>query len=89
MNGTVGLNSILDDYSTFRRVYENPILKSRTPDCTGKEKELGESRSKQVKDISSPVTLGDLMSAIAFTYCEELCFTTRCRYPQKIPPSQV
>ncbi len=37
-----------DDYSVFKRVYETPILKSRAPDCTRKEKEMGESRSAQV-----------------------------------------
>ena len=37
-----------DDYPTFRRVYEVPILKSRAPDRTGKELEIGEARSTQV-----------------------------------------
>ena len=39
---------LLDDYSTFRRVYEIPILKSRSPGCTAKETEIGEARSAQV-----------------------------------------
>jgi DNA repair and recombination protein RAD54B len=38
----------LDDYSTFRRVYEVPILRSRAPDCTAKEREMGEARTAQV-----------------------------------------
>jgi DNA repair and recombination protein RAD54B len=38
-----------DDYATFRRVYEVPILKSRAPDCTDKELKLGEAQSAQVR----------------------------------------
>lgn len=38
----------LDDYSVFRKVYETPILKSRTPDASSKEIELGETRTAQV-----------------------------------------
>lgn len=37
----------VDDYSTFRRVYETPILKSRAPGSTAKETEIGEARSAQ------------------------------------------
>ena len=43
----------LDDYSVFRKVYENPILKSRAPDASPKEVELGEARTEQVRLISS------------------------------------
>lgn len=39
---------VLDDYSVFRKVYENPILKSRAPDASPKEIELGEARMEQV-----------------------------------------
>ena len=42
------LISCPDDYSTFKRVYETPILKSRAPGCTAKEAEVGEARSAQV-----------------------------------------
>lgn len=42
---------ITDDYQTFRRVYENPILKSRAHGCSEKETELGEARSAQVSSI--------------------------------------
>jgi hypothetical protein len=38
----------VDDYPTFRRVYEVPILRSRAPDCTAKEREMGEARTAQV-----------------------------------------
>lgn len=40
--------SPLDDYGVFRKVYENPILKSRTPDASSREIELGETRTAQV-----------------------------------------
>jgi DNA repair and recombination protein RAD54B len=42
----------IDDYSTFRRVYETPILKSRAPGCTVKETEIGEARSNQVRGVN-------------------------------------
>jgi len=44
-------NLFQDEYSTFRRVYEVPILKSRAPDTSMKDKELGEARTAQVGDI--------------------------------------
>jgi len=43
--------TLTDDHATFRRVYEVPILKSRAPDRTEKEFELGEARAAQVRDI--------------------------------------
>ncbi|KAG2131398.1 P-loop containing nucleoside triphosphate hydrolase protein, partial [Suillus bovinus] len=42
---------------TFRRVYEVPILKSRAPDCTAKELELGEARSAQLSLIAKSFVL--------------------------------
>ncbi|KAH7920920.1 hypothetical protein BV22DRAFT_1020349 [Leucogyrophana mollusca] len=48
---------LLDDYSTFRRVYEVPILKSRAPDCTNKETEVGEARSAQLTTIAKSFVL--------------------------------
>ncbi|KII92162.1 hypothetical protein PLICRDRAFT_50591 [Plicaturopsis crispa FD-325 SS-3] len=48
---------LLDDYSTFRRVYEAPILKSRAPDSTPKENEIGEARSAQLLNISKSFVL--------------------------------
>jgi DNA repair and recombination protein RAD54B len=45
-----------DDYATFRRIYEVPILKSRVPGCSSKEAEIGETRSSQVgPNRASPV----------------------------------
>ncbi|KAI0660976.1 SNF2 family N-terminal domain-containing protein [Cubamyces menziesii] len=48
---------LLDDYSTFKRVYETPILKSRAPGCTAKETELGEARSAQLTSIAKSFVL--------------------------------
>ncbi|EPQ57554.1 hypothetical protein GLOTRDRAFT_127906 [Gloeophyllum trabeum ATCC 11539] len=48
---------LLDDYKTFRRVYEQPILKSRAPDCTSKEAELGQARQAQLTTISKSFVL--------------------------------
>ncbi|KAF8518738.1 SNF2 family N-terminal domain-containing protein [Gautieria morchelliformis] len=39
---------LLDDYVTFKRLYETPILKSRTPGCSSKDLELGNARSAQL-----------------------------------------
>lgn len=48
---------LLDDHATFRRVYEVPILKSRAPDCTEKELEVGEARSAQLSLIAKSFVL--------------------------------
>ncbi|KAI0677546.1 SNF2 family N-terminal domain-containing protein [Trametes maxima] len=48
---------LLDDYSTFKRVYETPILKSRAPGCSAKESELGEARSAQLTTIAKSFVL--------------------------------
>ncbi|KAI6121363.1 P-loop containing nucleoside triphosphate hydrolase protein [Pisolithus sp. B1] len=48
---------LLDDYSTFRRAYEVPILKSRAPGCTRKELELGEARAAQLTAIGKSFVL--------------------------------
>ncbi|KDQ57711.1 hypothetical protein JAAARDRAFT_156637 [Jaapia argillacea MUCL 33604] len=48
---------LLDDYSTFRRVYEQPILKSRAPGCTAKEAEIGKARSAQLLTIAKSFVL--------------------------------
>ncbi|KAI0832427.1 P-loop containing nucleoside triphosphate hydrolase protein [Trametes gibbosa] len=45
------------DYSTFKRVYETPILKSRAPGCTSKDSELGEARSVQLTSIAKSFVL--------------------------------
>ncbi|KAI0036857.1 P-loop containing nucleoside triphosphate hydrolase protein [Vararia minispora EC-137] len=38
---------LLDEYQIFRRLYEQPILRSRTPGCSEKDIKLGEARSAQ------------------------------------------
>ncbi|CAL1708125.1 unnamed protein product [Somion occarium] len=35
---------LLGDYQSFRKLYEGPIMKSRAPDCSSKDKELGDGR---------------------------------------------
>ena len=54
--------AVSDDYSVFRKVYENPILKSRAPDASPKEVELGEARTQQVRLICS--TAWEVLSAL-------------------------
>ncbi|KAJ7647498.1 SNF2 family N-terminal domain-containing protein [Roridomyces roridus] len=39
---------LLDNYATFRRVYEAPILASRAPESSEKEREVGEARLAQL-----------------------------------------
>ncbi|KAJ7078907.1 SNF2 family N-terminal domain-containing protein [Mycena belliarum] len=48
---------LLDNYATFRRVYEVPILNSRAPDSTSKEREIGEARSNQLSAIAKSFVL--------------------------------
>ena len=43
-----------DDYSTFKKVFETPITRSRQPGCSEKDMELGEARSAQVIRIFHP-----------------------------------
>ncbi|EIW82890.1 hypothetical protein CONPUDRAFT_101343 [Coniophora puteana RWD-64-598 SS2] len=48
---------LLDDYPTFRRIYETPILKSRAPDATVKETQIGNARSTQLADVAKSFVL--------------------------------
>ncbi|KXN90194.1 DNA repair and recombination protein RAD54B [Leucoagaricus sp. SymC.cos] len=48
---------LFDDYPTFRRVYEVPILKSRAPDASSKEVEIGEARTNQLLTIAKSFVL--------------------------------
>ncbi|KAJ3554226.1 hypothetical protein NM688_g3215 [Phlebia brevispora] len=48
---------LLSDYNNFRKLYETPILKSRAPGCSTKEKELGEARLQQLMDIAKTFVL--------------------------------
>ena len=40
---------LLDDYSSFKKIFETPILNSRAPGCSAKNRELGEARHEQVR----------------------------------------
>ncbi|KZO94503.1 hypothetical protein CALVIDRAFT_556302 [Calocera viscosa TUFC12733] len=48
---------LLGDYKSFKRIYEDPILRSRMPNCTEKNKELGTARSDQLATISKSFVL--------------------------------
>ncbi|KAK0480358.1 P-loop containing nucleoside triphosphate hydrolase protein [Armillaria novae-zelandiae] len=48
---------LLDEYGVFRRVYEAPILKSRAPDCTTKDTEIGEARLAQLMLVAKSFVL--------------------------------
>lgn len=40
---------VLGKYSAFAKHYEKPILKSRTPNCSVKDVELGRERANDVR----------------------------------------
>lgn len=44
---------ILGDLATFKKTYEEPILRSRTPDATPEERELGRLRSRTLTEMTS------------------------------------
>ncbi|KAF9653003.1 hypothetical protein BDM02DRAFT_3266009 [Thelephora ganbajun] len=48
---------LLDDYSAFRKKYENPILKSRTPRCTTAEAKLGTTKLKELLHVAQSFVL--------------------------------
>ncbi|KAF9484481.1 hypothetical protein BDN70DRAFT_872506 [Pholiota conissans] len=48
---------LLDDYIVFRKVYETPILKSRAPDASRKEIEVGEARTEQLLSVAKSFVL--------------------------------
>ncbi|KAG0018103.1 helicase [Podila clonocystis] len=41
---------LFESYSSFKRVFEDPIVKSRQPDCNPAEAALGLERSQELKD---------------------------------------
>ncbi|KIM23797.1 hypothetical protein M408DRAFT_332159 [Serendipita vermifera MAFF 305830] len=49
--------NLLDDYGTFKRVYETPIVTSRAPDCSSKARELGSTRAAQLQLIAKSFVL--------------------------------
>ncbi|KAG8980418.1 helicase [Tulasnella sp. 425] len=48
---------LLDDYKTFQKVFENPIVKSRAPNCREDIRTLGIARSDQLQEISKSFML--------------------------------
>ncbi|TGZ84522.1 hypothetical protein EX30DRAFT_375976 [Ascodesmis nigricans] len=48
---------LLETYATFRKEFENPILKSRQPNATSKSIELGSARSEELARITSMFVL--------------------------------
>lgn len=48
---------LLDDYPTFRRMYETPITRGRAPDASVNEVELGKLRSTQLHVITKSFVL--------------------------------
>ncbi|KAF8332093.1 SNF2 family N-terminal domain-containing protein [Cantharellus anzutake] len=48
---------LLDTYKTFSKIYEIPILRSRAPDCSEKEYELGSARAEHLAQISQSFVL--------------------------------
>ncbi|KAI0093328.1 SNF2 family N-terminal domain-containing protein [Irpex rosettiformis] len=48
---------LLGNDKGFKKIYEVPILKSRAPDCTSKEKELGKARLEQLLEVSKTFVL--------------------------------
>lgn len=48
---------LLNKYTTFKREYENPILKSRQPGASAKDVEKGQSRSEELASITGQFIL--------------------------------
>ncbi|KAG2015919.1 SNF2-family ATP dependent chromatin remodeling factor snf21 [Coprinopsis cinerea AmutBmut pab1-1] len=48
---------LLDEYPVFKRVYETPILKSRAPEATAKEIEVGEARTESLLQVANSFVL--------------------------------
>lgn len=66
---------LLGSYQTFKKEFENPILRARMPDATKKEKEKGAARSTELSrltDVRPPTqgltrwTRSSLMTALHF-----------------------
>ncbi|KAG0142161.1 hypothetical protein CROQUDRAFT_97881 [Cronartium quercuum f. sp. fusiforme G11] len=48
---------ILSDFKTFKKTYEQPILKSREPGSSPAQKELGQSRADELAELSNSYVL--------------------------------
>ncbi|KAJ9125219.1 hypothetical protein QFC22_000173 [Naganishia vaughanmartiniae] len=56
---------LLDTYSTFVKLYEKPILKSRAPNCTPKDQEIGKARMAKLAEITAQYVLRRTADIIA------------------------
>lgn len=63
---------VVDDYGTFKRVYENPILASRSPDCSSKALELGTTRAAQVGPCPHALISADIL--FSFNWLQKLSY---------------
>jgi len=57
--------NFLGNYNTFKREFENPILKSRQPNATEKEIEKGEARNEELARLTSRFILRRTSDIIA------------------------
>ena len=48
---------MLETYATFKKVYEVPILRSREPNCTATNRELGTARNEQLTRVTKTFVL--------------------------------
>jgi hypothetical protein len=74
----------IDNYATFKKIYEVPILRSRAPDCTSKEADVGAGRLEQVWILWTLVK-SRADADPAFERGEELRAPTRGDDPQRLP----
>lgn len=82
-------DGLADDYSTFRRVYETPIIRSREPGCSEKEAKLGESRSAQVR-LYPFILLAKLdVCHLATCHISQLRSSTRRKHPEDLLTTQM
>ena len=44
---------VLGSYAAFKKIYEEPIMRSRQPACSEDDRTLGEKRSEEVRDVTS------------------------------------
>lgn len=56
---------LLDTYSTFVKLYEKPILKSRAPNATAKDQEIGKARMDKLAEINAQYVLRRTSDIIA------------------------
>ena len=60
--------STSDEYATFKRVYETPILLARAPDASPRTREQGEVRVEQV----SAGEWREILHSCYFSSCKQL-----------------